>query len=261
MSTAEPSLLVERQGAVALVMLNEPKSLNALSPTMKAAMAETMPVLARDAEVRAIVITGGGRAFCAGGDIRSMVGITAEKARARMEETYSWLLPLLRANKPVICAVNSVAAGAGLSLALCGDIVMASEDVLFKAGFPGVGLVPDLALAHVLPRAIGVIRARDMLLTNREVRGPEALAMGLVSRLVPGERLREEALALAHQLAEGPTFAFGLMKQLTGKAFDTGLEAFLSEEGAMQALAFLSEDFAEGRNAFLAKRKPQFKGR
>jgi 2-(1,2-epoxy-1,2-dihydrophenyl)acetyl-CoA isomerase len=259
---AQAPVIVTRDGAVALITLNEPKSLNALSPTIKQALSEALPPLIEDPEVRALVITGAGRAFCAGGDIRSMVGITAQKGLARMSEVYKGIvLPLTQTGKPVIAAVNGLAVGAGFSLAMTADFIVAGEDAMFKAGFPGIGLVPDLALAYMLPRAVGLLRAKDILITNREVKGPEAQAMGLATRLAPPGKELEEAMALAHALANGPSLSFGLTKQLTSQAFNTGLADFLAQEGALQSLAYLSEDFAEGRTAFLDKRKPHFKGR
>ena len=166
-AASEPSVRVERDGAVATLALNEPKTMNAMSAGIKAGIEDNLPGLLADPQVRAIVLTGAGKAFCAGGDIRSMDDRGTLSVRNRMTRTYRWLIPLLTAEKPIICAVNGAAAGAGLSLALTGDLILASRDARFKAGFPGLGAAADLGLAYTLPRAIGYQRASDILLTNR----------------------------------------------------------------------------------------------
>lgn len=254
-------VLLRRDGAVAVVTLNEPASLNALSAGIKDGIESVVPALAADPAVRAIVLTGTGRAFCAGGDIRAFDQRDTTSMRLRMQRSYRWLIPLLTADKPVVTAVNGVAAGAGFSLALAGDVVIASTVAKFKPGFPGIGAVPDLSLAWTLPRAVGMLRAKDILLFNREVAAAEAQAIGMVTRLAEPEALLETALAVAAELAAGPTLAFGLTKQLLQRALELPLEGFLELEAMAQATAFGSADFAEGVAAFRGKRKAEFGGR
>lgn len=262
MADQHNAVSLERDGGVALLRLNEPQTMNALSWTIKAGFETYIPQLLTDPDVRVIVITGAGRAFCAGGDIRSMQSDRSTTAvRARMAKTHAWLSALMSTDKPVITAVNGAAAGAGLSLALVGDVVLAAEDARFRAGFAGIGASPDLGLMRTLPRAVGVPRAMELLMSNRDVPASEALAMGLVSRLIPADKLVEEAMAFARKLAAGPAMCFAMMKQLGRRSFDASLDAFLEAESAAQCLAFGSADFAEGVAAFLEKRKPNFGGR
>jgi 2-(1,2-epoxy-1,2-dihydrophenyl)acetyl-CoA isomerase len=260
-AATEPSVRVERDGAVATLVLNEPRSMNAMSAGIKAGIEDNLPGLLADPLVRAIVITGTGKAFCAGGDIRSMDDRGTLSVKTRMTRSYRWLIPLLTADKPIICAVNGAAAGAGLSLALTGDIILASRDARFKAGFPGLGAAADLGLAYTLPRAIGYQRASDILLTNREVSADEAHAMGLVARLTDPEALMATAMETARALAAGPTVSLALTKRLMRRAYELPIEGFLEFEAMSQVVAFGSEDFDEGVAAFKGKRKPDFRGR
>lgn len=256
----QPSVILEQHGAVGVVTFNEPRSLNALSPGIKAGMIEAVNTFCPDPSVRAILITGNGRAFCAGGDIRSMDERGSVYMRRRMQSTHGWLSTLLKCEKPVITAVNGVAAGAGFSLALLGDIVCAAQDASFKAGFPGIGAAPDLALAQILPRAVGLIRAKDIIFTNESISAQRGYELGFVSRLYAPETLKAEAMALAQQLAAGPTVAYGLAKHLMSRAYDLPLDPFLDLEASAQATAFGSGDFDEGVRAFREKRKPVFGG-
>ncbi len=255
------AVVVSRRGAVAILTLNEPKSLNALSPAIKSALEESLPALLTDGEVRAIVVTGEGRGFCAGGDVRAMEERRAVATRERMRRNYRWLVPLITADKPVIAAVNGLTVGAGLSLALTADVVVAARSARFKAGFRGIGAVPDLGVAYALPRAVGMLRAKDLLFSNREIGAEEAQAIGLVSVVAEPEALMDKALAIAEDLAAGPTISFGLTKQLLQRGYHLPLETFLEAEGLAQATAFNSADFAEGVEAFRAKRPPDFHGR
>lgn len=258
---SEDSVVVTREGAVAIVRLNEPKTFNAMSPSLRAALIEKIPHLVDDEAVRAIVITGTGTAFCAGGDIRAMKPRDPHGSLKRLTGHHKWAASLLKSRKPVVTAVNGVAAGAGVSLSLMGDIILASRESYFTTAFTRLGACPDLGLIATLPRAIGMVRARDMLLTSRKVEAEEAWRMGLVSRVVEPATLMATALEVAAELANGPTVTFGLIKQLLLRAYDPSIDNFLEAEAFGQAMAQSSEDFAAGAEAFLAKRKPAFKGR
>ena len=252
-------VVYEVQDRVASITLNEPDSMNALSGPLKNAMASAISRAMDDPQVRCLLITGVGRAFCAGGDLRTMDERSSQAVRERMHRSYVWVRQLLCGDKPVIGAVNGVAAGAGLSLALLCDVLVASSRATFTPGFSVIGAAPDLALAYTLPRAVGIALAKDMFLTNRRLSAQEALAFGLVSRVVEPEGLQEASRALALQVAQGP-LSLSLAKGLLNRAFDGGAEAFLEREALSQAAAFNSQDFEEGVRAFLDKRAPQFRG-
>lgn len=258
---SEDSVVVTREGAVAIVRLNEPKTFNAMSPTLRAGLIEKIPDLVDDEAVRAIVITGTGTAFCAGGDIRAMKPRDPHGSLKRLTGHHRWAASLLKSRKPVVTAVNGVAAGAGVSLALMGDIILASRESYFTTAFTRLGACPDLGLIATLPRAIGMVRARDLLLTSRKVEAEEAWRMGLVSRVVEPASLMATALEVATELARGPTVTFGLIKQLLLRAYEPSIDNFLEAEAFGQAMAQSSDDFVAGAEAFLAKRKPVFQGR
>jgi 2-(1,2-epoxy-1,2-dihydrophenyl)acetyl-CoA isomerase len=257
----QDAVVISRDGGVGIMRLNQPDSMNAFSQAVKDGLAKGVFEFLADPAIRAIVITGTGRAFCAGGDLRTMDGMTSVAMRARMRATHHWLKPLLDAEKPVVTAINGLAVGAGLSLALTGDVVCASSKAKFKVGFLGIGAAPDLALAYTLPRAVGTVRAREMILTNREIAVEEALAMGLVARVFDDGTLFEQSLDVARSLAEGPSLAIGLTKRLLRHSLDTTLDSFLDSEAFAQSVAFTSEDFREGIAAFREKRRPRFAGK
>jgi 2-(1,2-epoxy-1,2-dihydrophenyl)acetyl-CoA isomerase len=258
MQNAGTAVEVSRQGGAGVIKLNEPDTLNVLSLAMRAGLAGGIESLLNDPDVRSVLIIGTGRAFCAGGDIRLMDVDDTAIIRIRLQSIHRWIVQLLRSEKPIVTAVNGIAAGAGFSLALLGDVVCAAENARFKASFLGIGAVPDLALTYTLPRAIGATRARDILLTNREVSASEALAMGFVSRLFPVDGLFARALELAQDLAASPTPSTGLTKRFLQGTFDLSLEALLEQEALAQAAAFGSSDFKEGIGAFREKRRAQF---
>jgi 2-(1,2-epoxy-1,2-dihydrophenyl)acetyl-CoA isomerase len=258
---AEQPVVVTMEGHVAILRLNEPKSMNAMSASIREGLTREIPRLLDDPQVRCLVITGTEGAFCAGGDIRNMGEETPKQTRERMRRHYDgWARRLLKAEKPVVMAVNGAAAGAGVSLALMGDILIASRDAYFATAFAKLGVVPDLGLIATLPRAIGMARARDMLLTSRKVPAEEAVQMGLVARVTEPDRLMPAALEAAQALASGPTVTLGLIKRLLQRAYDGSFDEYLEAESFAQAVAMSTDDFREGVAAFRAKRKPAFKG-
>lgn len=252
---------LERHGKVAVLRLDDPAVMNALSPAIKEGMQVNVPKVLADPDVRAIVITGTGKAFCAGGDIRSMQDPEQRKApavRRRMKVTHLWSQALLDSDKPVIAAVNGAAVGGGLALALLSDIVIASQTAYFMSGYSKLGALPDLGVLQTLPWAIGSLRAKEMILLNRRYTAEEAVQIGLANRCVAPERLMAEALAAATEIAEGPAAMLSMSKVMMKRAYETSVEEFFEREAIAQGVAFGSAEFSEGVEAFLAKRKPRF---
>lgn len=253
-------LAVATERAVTTLTLNRPDALNALTAQLRRDMLAAVKAASRDGEVRAVVITGAGRAFCAGADLRG--GSGEREFRRVLTAEYNALIESIRAMpKPVIAAVNGVAAGAGLSLALAADMVVAAEDARFVPAFHRIGLVPDSGLTRTLVRALGRHRAFEILMGERQLTATEAQAAGLVAAVVPAERLADTVRELAERLASGPTTAIALTKRLIADAEDAGLSASLAAEAALQDVAGRTEDHAEGVAAFAEKRDPAFRGR
>lgn len=253
------TIRLEVEDGVATVTLNRPESLNALNATMRRELLEALTSARRDDAVRAIVLTGEGRGFCAGADLRGGSG-ERDFRRVLMTE-YNPLIEALRAlPKPVVAAVNGVAAGAGVSLALAADLVVAADDARFVPAFSRIGLVPDSGLTRTLVLALGRHRAMEILLGERHLSAEDATAAGLVAALVPADRLAATTRELARRLASGPTVAIGLTKRLVAAAEDATLGESLGAEAALQELAGRTADHAEGVAAFAEKREPDFRG-
>ncbi|MGH2380050.1 MAG: enoyl-CoA hydratase-related protein [Candidatus Limnocylindria bacterium] len=254
------TLLLETDAGVATITLNRPDALNALNATMRRELLAAVRSGGRDADIRAIVITGAGRGFCAGADLRG--GSGEREFRRVLETEYNPLIEALRTvGTPVIASVNGVAAGAGVSLALAADLVIASDDARFVPAFNRIALVPDSGLTRTLVRALGRHRALEILLGERQLGAEDAYDAGLVAAVVPAHALADTTRALAQRLASGPTGAVGLTKRLVNAAEDVTLADGLAAEAALQEIAGRSDDHAEGVAAFAEKREPQFHGR
>ena len=254
---------LERHGSVAVLRLNDPQSMNALSAAVKQGLDVNVATALADASLRCLVITGAGKAFCAGGDIRAMQDPTQRKApavRARMQAVHTWSRALLDADKPVVAAVNGPAVGGGLAFALLADIVIASSAAYFMSGYAKLGALPDLGVLQTLPWAIGSLRAKEMIMLNRRYGAEEAVAIGLANRCVTPDKLMPEALAVARELADGPGPMLTMSKVMMKRAYESSVEAFFEREAMAQSVAFGSAAFAEGVDAFLHKRHPKFSG-
>ncbi len=254
------TLLFEADAAVATITLNRPDALNALNAAMRRELGAALKAAARDATVRAVVLTGAGRGFCAGADLR---GGSGERDFRRVITTeYNPLIEAIRTlPKPVIASVNGVAAGAGMSLALAADLVIAAEDARFVPAFNRIGLVPDSGLTRTVVRAVGRHRAFELLMGERQLSAAEAQDAGLVAAVVPADSLADATRELAQRLASGPTRGFALTKRLLNLGEDASLSDSLAAEAGLQEIAGRSEDHAEGVAAFAEKRDPDFRGR
>jgi 2-(1,2-epoxy-1,2-dihydrophenyl)acetyl-CoA isomerase len=251
-------------GAVATIVLNRPEKLNALTSEMRDSLCEMFVRLRWDDAVRAIVVTGAGRAFCSGADVDRMAGQPQDlrAGRQRMQRGgHSFIRALHAIEKPVIAAVRGPAVGIGWSIALACDVVVAAKSARFSQIFRRIGLAPDGGAIWFLTRRIGMARAKELVFTARFVEAEEALALGLVNHVVEEDELVAKAAALAADFAEAPTFALGLAKQLFHAAVGPSLDEYLDIESLVQPQLHHTADNAEGVAAFREKRRPKFIGR
>ena len=248
-----------RAGAVQTITLNRPDKMNAFTRALHGALREALKE-ARDPEVRAVVITGAGRGFCAGQDLTEF-GESGDVGAALRETYHPNVLAIRALEKPVIAAVNGACAGAGLSLACACDIRIAADNASFVPGFIGIGLVPDAGGTYFIHRLLGVSRAFEWMSSNRRLTAAEAHAWGIVSQVVEGDALPARAAELASFYAGLPTRAIGMTKRLFDHADTATLEEQLEHEAQLQAAATQTDDFREGVAAFLEKREARFSGR
>jgi 2-(1,2-epoxy-1,2-dihydrophenyl)acetyl-CoA isomerase len=250
----------ELADGVATLTLNRPESLNALNATMRRELLAALRAAARDDATRAVIITGEGRGFCSGADLRG--GSSEREFRRVITAEYNPLITAIRElPKPVIAAVNGVAAGAGASLAFAADLIVAAEEARFLMAFVRVGLVPDSAATRTLVGALGRHAATEMIFTGEPLTARGAADTGLVVAVVPQDELPSAASDLARRLAAGPTKAYGYAKRLINAAEEDTLAEALEREAALQELAGRTADHAEGLAAFTEKREPRFEGR
>ncbi len=257
-----PSVQVETRGAVALVTLSRPDSANTLNLEMAMDLLAAAMTCSRNPAVRAVVLTGAGRQFCFGGDLRAMASRGSASDGYIRELTgylHSAISHFVRMDAPVIAAVNGTAAGAGVGLVAMSDLAVCGSGSKFSLAYTGVGLTPDAGTSFLLPRMIGLKRTMELMLLNRPLTAAEALAWGLVNSVVDDAQVLDDACRLAERLSTGATQAFGKTKRLLAASM-AGFESQMVLESETIATQSVTEQGAEGINAFLAKRKPDFSG-
>ena len=257
------SIIVEIKNSVAYITLNRPEVFNSFNREMALRLQETLDMCEADDDVRAIVLTGNGKAFCAGQDLKEVTSPELNPGFKKiLEEHYNPIITRIRSiKKPVIGAINGVAAGAGANIAIACDIVVAHEKVSFIQAFSLIGLVPDSGGTFFLPRLIGFQRALALAMLGDKISSEDAERMGMIYKVLPFEPFEEEVKQLALKLAGMPTKALGLIKELFNTSMTNDLEAQLALESKLQIRAAQTSDYAEGVDAFVSKRKPRFEGK
>ncbi|QNK76315.1 enoyl-CoA hydratase/isomerase family protein [Winogradskyella sp. PAMC22761] len=256
------SILLKIENKIAYITLNRPEVFNSFNREMAFLLHDTLDACETNDEVRAIVLTGNGKAFCAGQDLKEVTDPDLNPGFKKiLEEHYNPIITRLRAiKKPIIAAVNGVAAGAGANIALACDIVVAHEKVSFIQAFSLIGLVPDSAGTFFLPRLIGFQKALALAMLGDKIGAEEAEKMGMIYKMIPLESFEEDVNKLALKLANMPTKALGMIKELFNKSITNDLESQLALESKLQIEAAQTEDYKEGVAAFIEKRQPNFKG-
>lgn len=252
---------ITRDGAIAGVVLNRPQAFNAFDRDLVEALAGQLITLAVDPEVRAVVISGAGKAFCAGGDLKYFLGSPQGPARTIHQVAgyfHQAILEIRRMDKPVIAAINGVAAGGGFSLALACDFRVMGESAVLKQAYTSAGLSLDGGGSFSLPRLVGLARALEIVAFDRPIPAPQALAWGLATKIVPDAQVIVEAMNMAHELAKRSLNSFGWAKRLLTDSFNSAFEAHLERERRGLATCAAHPDGQEGLMAFMEKRKPVF---
>ncbi len=255
------TILYDKTNGVATVTLNRPQALNAFTPQMNSEVTAALKEAERDEEVRCVVLTGAGRAFCSGQDLKGRTHEQRGSLGQSLRERYNpIILRIRKMEKVVLAAVNGIAAGAGCNLALSCDLRIASEGTRFVQAFVRVGLAPDCGGSFFLPRLIGLSKAMELLLLGEPVDAQQALNLGLVAKVVPTGEFAEATRQMAEQIARGPR-SVGLIKRAVNRSLSADLESQLEYEAQLQEIAGRSTDFDEGVQAFLEKRTPVFTGK
>ena len=257
------TILLSKTDGIATITLNRPDAANGISPTLAAELVQAALDCDQDDTVRCVILTANGKMFCAGGDLKA-VGCDPDSAAAKIkgmaDNLHRATSTFARMQKPFVVAVTGMAAGAGFSIAVTGDFVIAAESAKFTMAYTAAGLSPDGSSSYFLPRIIGTRKTTDLMMSNRRLTAQEALEWGLVNQVVPDADVQNAASDLAQKLAKGPTDAFGVVKKLLLCSFDNSLETQMELEGRAISEQAGSPNGQEGVRAFLEKRKPEFNG-
>lgn len=251
-------LLVNVKEGMMHVTLNRPDSLNAFSPSMITGLKEAIEEAKQDKAIRVVVLSGSGRSFSAGGDVKTMGTAEGIDAYNHIGELNELIIAMRDLEKPIIAAVHGFAAGAGFNLALASDLILAAEGSNFVMSFSQVGLVSDGGGSYFLPRLIGPHLAKELLFTAEPITAEKAYKLGIVNHVYPLDTFEESVFAFASKIANGPTQAYGFIKKITNQSFTSSLDEILEQERITQATLVTTEDHREGVRAFKEKRKPQF---
>ncbi|WP_179354261.1 enoyl-CoA hydratase-related protein [Winogradskyella vidalii] len=256
------SIELKTENKIATITLNRPEVFNSFNREMALSLQSILDDCENNPDVRAIVLTGNGKAFCAGQDLKEVTDPDSNPGFKKiLEEHYNPIITRIRSiKKPIIGAINGVAAGAGANIALACDIVVAHEKVSFIQAFSLIGLVPDSAGTYFLPRLIGFQKAQALAMLGDKISAEDAEKMGMIYKMIPLENFEEEVDKLALKLANMPTKALGMIKELFNKSMTNTLEQQLALESKLQIEAAQSDDYKEGVTAFIEKRQPKFKG-
>ncbi|MBN3755622.1 enoyl-CoA hydratase/isomerase family protein [Paraburkholderia sp. Tr-20389] len=259
---SENTVLLEKVGKTAVVTLNRPQRRNALDSTIRTGMTAVIDAIAQDSSVRSVVLTGAGGNFCAGADLGDGEGQSERGffVRDLLLDHDRWFTALSDLEKPVISAVDGFATGAGLSVALAADFVIASDRARFVSSFARVGFIPDLSLLYVLPRRVGLVRAKEIAFSAREIPADEAVALGLAEVVVPAASLRDAALEFAQRFDDAPTHVLGMAKRIMNRTFETDRHSLVQLEATLQGLCAASRYNAEAMRRFFAKEPALYPG-
>ena len=256
------TVLYDKAGALATITLNRPDRYNAFTGTLHRELGEAFKAAAKDDDVRVVILTGAGKAFCSGQDLKEIKDMPGRNLGDSLRTMYNPnILHIRTLEKPVLCALNGVAAGAGMSLALACDVIIAAESSSMIQSFINVGLVPDSGSLWFLTRLVGYYRAFEITTSGRKLGAKEMQSMGLVHDVVPDDQVLARTRELAERYSTAPTKAIGLIKRGLNRMFTVNLEDALAYEAWLQEIAGQSEDYKEGVAAFNEKRKPTFKGK
>ncbi|WP_394139151.1 enoyl-CoA hydratase/isomerase family protein [Cytobacillus oceanisediminis] len=254
-------ILEEKQGNIYIIRLNKPEVRNALIMDMRLELLHALEKAELDDEIKCIILTGHDKAFSAGGDLSALKDLKPLEGRKRLQKSFPLLMKILEIEKPIIAAVNGAAAGAGFSLTLLCDLIIASEEAFFVQSFVNVGLIPDFAAIHFLPLLIGPHRARELMFLGERITAFEAERLGIVNRVVPGEILLQETIHIAEKLTRKSGISIGITKKIMNQHLHKDLKLLLELEAQGQDICFQTADFKEGVKAFFDKRDPNFIGK